>query len=74
MTSEPSWKFWHPLPFWRVLLIFAGAQILVALVFVLLREGLGLAIPYGAGGAAGGILGVLTVSSQASKLRKASRE
>ncbi|MFT3709984.1 MAG: hypothetical protein QM817_20320 [Archangium sp.] len=36
-AQVPAWKFWHPLPFWQVLVIF----LLVSLAFGLIAGGLG---------------------------------
>lgn len=70
-TSDkgPNWKFWHPLSFWRVLLIFAGWVILSFVIVVVLRELFSVPVPIAAAGAAGGLLGVLNVSNLARKQR-----
>jgi hypothetical protein len=66
----PAWKFWHPLPFWHVILIFVATNVLCFAIVVALREGMGVQIPAGAGGGAGGLLGVLSVIGLAKKKRE----
>ncbi len=44
MNQEPApgWKFWHPLPFWQVIVIFLVFTIACQLLGVFLREQAGL--------------------------------
>lgn len=75
MSNEPvpPWKFWHPLPFWHVIVIFALTNIAMTFVVVALREGLGVHLPGGAvAGGAGGFLGVVIVMGRAKKAREQS--
>ena len=55
----PSWKFWHPVPFWQVLVLWVVAVVVGNLFVVFLREVLHLGVPTAAGGLVGGLLGVL---------------
>ena len=59
--APPNWKFWHPLPFWKVVLIFAVMNVAVTFAFVALDMGAGIKVPMGASGGVGGLLSVLTV-------------
>lgn len=71
----PNWKFWHPLPFWHVLVIFFIAQLVATIFVVALREGLGLNwVSSAAAGGAGGFLGVVIVLARAKKARDAAQQ
>ncbi len=57
----PTWKFWHPLSFWKVILIFFLAEIVCVFPVLVLREGLGIPVPMWVGfGLAGGLGAVAT--------------
>jgi hypothetical protein len=72
MTDPPA-KFWAPLTFWKVLLVFTVANVTAQIVCAVLREGLGLALFTGPAAAAGGsVAAVLIVSAIAAKQRPAS--
>ena len=72
MTGQaPTWKFWHPLSFWKVILVFFIAQLFSTFVLVALREGLGLPVPDWIAGGVGGLLGVLGVQVLAARARRA---
>ncbi len=73
MASEQqqAWKFWHPLSFWKVVLIFVLTNLAVTVVWVVLREALKLNLPGFAAGGAGGLVAVLIVSNLARKAREA---
>lgn len=68
--TVPAWKFWHPLPFWQVLVIGFVAQLVCTIPVVLLREGLGVPIPAWAGSGLGG--GLMFVGVRAMARRKLS--
>jgi hypothetical protein len=58
-----SAKFWGTLSIWKVLLIFLITNVVMALIAVTLREGLGIdLVGPGAGAAASGFVSVLIVS------------
>lgn len=67
----PSWKFYHPLKLWEVLLVVFVSNVLALIPTIALREGLGLPIPIGVAGGVGGVIGVLVVMRMANK-RKSS--
>ena len=71
---QPTSRFWHPLGFWKVVWIFAMAQIVSHLAIAALREGLGLAVPMWIAGGLGGIGGVLGVQSMVRRRRGTSAE
>lgn len=54
-ATVPPWKFWHPLPFWQVLVIGFVVQLVLVVPVEMLNGGLGLGIPVGV---ASGIAGV----------------
>jgi hypothetical protein len=63
-------KFWEPLSIWKVLLVFLLANVVMQLIGVLLREGLGIGFVTPPGAAAGGsVAAVLIVSAIANKQR-----
>jgi hypothetical protein len=66
----PSWKFWHPLPFWHVIVVLLVLNVGLQLLGVGLREGLGVTFFSGplASGLAGG-LGVWIILLLAEKRR-----
>lgn len=67
-ASVPPWKFWHPLPFWKVLVVFLLANLVVTFVWVLLRHGLGVTfLPEWTIGGIGGVLGVAVVTTWRSR-------
>ncbi len=74
MSERPvaSWKFWHPLPFWQMIVFLLVLNVLFQLLGVALREHLGLFFYTGgvAAGLAGG-LGVGIVMYLARKRRSA---
>lgn len=69
--SASNAKFWHPVPFWQVLLLFLVGQIAAHLLVVGLREGAGIAIPFGGpiAGGLGALLGLAMVQAVARKRR-----
>ncbi len=71
--AVPAWKFWHPLPFWHVLVIFFIAQIVAAIPVVFVREVLGIGLPTATIGGAGGLIGYLIVFNRAQKAREAAQ-
>ena len=36
--KPPAWKFWHPLPFWHVIVVLLITNVVAALLIVGLRE------------------------------------
>ena len=53
----PAWKFWHPLPLWKALLVGALLQLVLVVPLEMLNGGLHLGIPTWIGtGIAGGLL------------------
>lgn len=63
-------KFWGSLSFWKVLLIFLITNVVMQLIAVLLREGLGIAWATSIGaGAGGGAAAVVIVNALANKQR-----
>jgi hypothetical protein len=55
--AVPPWKFWHPLPFWQVVVIAFVAQIVCIIPLVALNQLAGLAVPeWIASGIAGGVM------------------
>ena len=44
-TVVPPWKFWHPLPFWQVIVIAFVMQIVCIIPLVALNQLAGIAIP-----------------------------
>lgn len=71
--SDQPWRFWGQLSFWKVLLVFLICNVVMQLIGVALREGLGLAWVTGPGAAAGGsVAAVLIVSALATKQRETS--
>jgi hypothetical protein len=71
--TAPTWKFWHPLAFWKVFVVFLVAELATTFAVVALREGLGLAIPEWIGAGLGGGLAVIAVFAlvRRAKLRAA---
>jgi hypothetical protein len=67
--QRPVWAFWWPLPFWKVLVIFAATNVVMTFIVVALRELLGLNVPGAAAGGAGGITGYLITMNMAMKAR-----
>lgn len=64
METVPAWKFWHPLPFWQVIVIY----LLVNLAFGLAAGGLGEAgvhLPGPGVGAAGSLVSYFVVLARA---------
>lgn len=71
--SDSRARFWAKLSIWKVLLVFLIVNVVMQLIGVALREGLGLAWVTAPGAAAGaGFLGVAIVSALATKQRSAS--
>jgi hypothetical protein len=67
MSNSPA-KFWAPMSLWKVLLVFLITNVVMLLIGVALREGLGFAFMTPAGAAAGGGAGaVLIVGALATK-------
>jgi hypothetical protein len=62
MTNpQPAWKFWHPMPWWQVLLVLLAAQIVTTIPSVALREGLGVPVPTWIASGIGGMLGWIAI-------------
>lgn len=59
--QHPSWRFWGSLPIWKVLLVFLVCNLTVTLIFVGLREGLGMNVPQWLAGGIGGGLSILVI-------------
>jgi hypothetical protein len=73
MSDSPA-KFWGKLSFWRVLGVFLIANVVMQLIGVALREGLGLEFVTAPGAAAGGgFAAVLIVGALARKQQAASQ-
>jgi hypothetical protein len=66
--SVPTWKFWHPVPFWQVVVMALVAQLVGTAFIVTLREGAGLPIPEWIAGGLGGLLMVIGVRLRAQRL------
>jgi len=66
-SPVPPWKFWHPLPFWQVLLIALAAQLVCTIPVVALQELAGIRLGGAGVGAAGGIVMYLTVRAFAKR-------
>lgn len=63
-AAVPPWKFWHPLPFWKVVVTFVLANLVVTFVWVLLRHLLGVTfLPEWTIGGLGGLLGFAIVAA-----------
>lgn len=72
MSDSPA-KFWGKLSLWKVLLVFLICNVVMQLIGVGLREGLGLGLVTPSGAAAGGsVAAVLFVSALAAKQRETS--
>jgi hypothetical protein len=70
MSDSPA-RFWGKLSMWKVLLVFLIANVVMQLIGVALREGLGFSLVTPAGAAAGGsVAAVLIVSALAAKQRE----
>lgn len=41
----PAWKFWHPLPFWQVVVIAFAMQLVCIIPLVALQESFGINVP-----------------------------
>jgi len=65
--TVPAWKFWHPLPFWQVLVVAFALEIVCTIPVVALREGLGVGIPTWVGAAIGGGLMVVVIRAIAQR-------
>ena len=63
----PAWKFWHPLPFWQVIVIAFVTQLASIFPAVALREGLGLQFPIWIANGAAGALMVVAVRAAAAR-------
>jgi hypothetical protein len=72
VQPTPTWKFWQPLSFWKVLLVFTLTNLVSMVIVVVLREGLKLPVPIAVAGGVGGLLAVLIVNNLARKARTAS--
>jgi hypothetical protein len=69
--SVPTWKYWHPLPFWKMIAIFFAAEIACVVPTLVLREAFGIPVPmWVAAGLAGG-LGAMATSFLAKRQREA---
>jgi len=68
--QPPAWKFWWPLSFWKVLLVFLLTNLAGNLIWVGVSTALNLSYSAGIGGGAGGVAGVLIVMSWAARRRK----
>lgn len=66
----PAWKFWHPLPFWQVLLIAVGAQFACIIPLVALQQLFGLQLNGAAAGGGGGLLMFFAVRALAQRKLK----
>jgi membrane associated rhomboid family serine protease len=72
MSDSPA-RFWGQLSIWKVLLVFLIANLVMQLIGVALREGLGLAWVTAPGAAAGGsFIAVAIVSALARKQKETS--
>jgi hypothetical protein len=58
MTAPvPTWKFWHPLPFWQVIAVGFVLQFIFVVPLAMLEGGMHLGIPVWIGnGIAGGLM------------------
>ena len=65
--APPAWKFWHPLPFWWVLVIAFGAQILSFLGVAAFGMITGISVPPWVGGGIGGVAMVAAVRAAAAR-------
>jgi hypothetical protein len=63
----PRWKWWYPVPFWKVLLISLAAQLLCIIPLVALRALTGWNFPMAGAAGAGGLLMFFWVRSVAKK-------
>ena len=59
----PSWKFWHPLPIWQVIVCFVVVELSLTFLVVALREVAGIVVPFEnvIVGGGGGLLGFALV-------------
>ncbi len=55
-SPVPAWKFWHPLPFWQVLLIALACQLAVIIPIVALEQLAGIHLGGAPAGGGGGLL------------------
>ena len=63
----PAWKFWHPLPFWQVLLVALACQLVCTIPVVALQELAGIRLNGAGVGAAGGFLMVVVIRALAKR-------
>jgi len=71
MSDSP--KFWGTMSIWKVVLVFAICNVVMQLIGVTLREGLGIGLVTPAGAAAGGsVAAVLIVTALANRQRSSS--
>lgn len=64
----PAWKFWHPMPFWQVLLIYAATNIALSLLAAAVATLFAVPGPVIGGGA--GLAAYLIVFSRARSLAR----
>ena len=68
---QPSWKFYHPLPIWKVLLIFVVAAVVANLLTALISMAFGFNFSPAIGGGVGGFLGATLTLIYARKAKEA---
>ena len=68
----PTWKFWHPLAFWQVILLLLVFNVGFQLIGVGLREGLG--IGFFSGPLASGLTGGLSVAASMLVMKKVAKK
>jgi membrane associated rhomboid family serine protease len=72
MADSPA-RFWGKLSLWKVLLVFLITNVVMQLIGVALREGLGIGWVTAPGAAAGaGVVAVMIVSALGTKQRESS--
>ena len=75
MTDQPvpNWKFWHPLPWWKMLLILLVFQMACQLTIAVIFTTMGWSGEWvsALGGGLGGGLGVMTVQLLAKRAKAA---
>lgn len=72
-NTVPTWKFWHPLATWKMLLVFLVVELTMTFAVVAIRELSGIAVPEWIGAGLGGGLSVIAVFAlvRRAKLRSA---
>jgi hypothetical protein len=68
--TVPTWKFWHPVPFWQVVVVLLAAQIAAGLMVGVASLFVTVPFPGGISGGIGGMLGWLVILLLARRARR----